>query len=376
MGRKMCIVVISAFTLVPIAFAQQTISIGDFEFTLGGNIRGLYTGYMFIDEYGHYVNQQRVLPEVARFTFSGKYGEHLNAYFEGGYFKGWAYQPQWEWEEYQIVRTDEWFYLGHLDINLGIFGVSGGLNFVPTGIEPTTRDVDLAFLRPSIATLFLTPMRKPGISFMFKPFRTEERDIISLSLGIYDDIYPFLSEEEKLVGFDRRFLFDLPYITSLDMNLIKPIRITGYYGRDIAWREKGEKWEATDSNVYTLCGAGASLNMFGFGASLDFFYEHLISRGEGEKSFASNGGQLTVFYKTPSLGFITIEPTFRGDIYNPQKHEKYDKTITYTYGLNIYALEDHLRVMMNYYHPTEEKGKYIDMTTANDEIYIGLQLAM
>ncbi|MGQ9706155.1 MAG: hypothetical protein ACUVWP_04025 [bacterium] len=220
-------------------------------------------------------------------------------------------------------------------------------------------------------------MIKPGINFRFTPFRTEERDILSLSLGIYDNIYPLLTEEELLIGFDRRFLLDLPYIESLDMNLISPIRITGYYGREIVWNDMGEdRWEKEDSSVYTLAGDGCSVNILGISATFDFFYLHLINRGWYSQNTTKNGGQLSVFYKLPYLGFISIEPAFRADIFNPDKHKKYDKTTILTYGFNLYLLEDHIEIMIDYYHPTEEKGKYIDMTIPNDEVYVGLQLNM
>jgi len=234
MGRKICIVIFSSFILISIALSQQTVKIGDFEFTLGGDIRTLYTSYMYVAQYGgQYINEQAFLPEVARLSLSGKYGEHLNAYFEGGYLNGWNYEHNWE-EGYYFVRTTEWFYLGYMDLNLGPFGVSGGLNFVPTGIEPTTRDVDLHFLKPSVATLLLTPMRKPGINFRFTPFRFGERDFMSLSFGLYNDIYPLLDHDNQFDGFDRRFLLDLPYMASLTMEPLEFVKITGYYGREIA----------------------------------------------------------------------------------------------------------------------------------------------
>ncbi|MGQ9706154.1 MAG: hypothetical protein ACUVWP_04020 [bacterium] len=149
MDRNISIVAISFFITISVVFSQQTIKIGDFDVALGGNIRALYTGYMYIGDYyeEHYINYQKVFPEVARFSLTGKYGDHISACFEGGYFNGWAYKSQWEENGDYLYRTNEWFYLGYVEIDIRIFGVTGGLDFVPTGIEPTTRDVDLPFLR-------------------------------------------------------------------------------------------------------------------------------------------------------------------------------------------------------------------------------------
>jgi len=113
--------------------------------------------------------------------------------------------------------------------------------------------------------------------------------------------------------------------------------------------------------------------MLGISANMDFFYRHRIEGGW--LNGTSDGGQLSLFYKMPSFGFITLEPAFRVDIYNPVKHEKYDKLTTYTYGLNMYAFDDHIMVMMNYYHPMEEISKYMTQTP-DDEVYLGLQLTM
>ncbi|OQX90338.1 MAG: hypothetical protein B6D57_03660 [Candidatus Coatesbacteria bacterium 4484_99] len=377
MFRVGTISMVSVILIVSSVFAQQTISVGDFDFTLGGCVRALYTSEKYRDsQFNEIMNHQNVFLEVARLNLAGEYGDHLSAYIEGGYFKDWRYSLGYD--DYER-SYDNWFYLGWLKMSYGMFELTGGLDFVNCGIEPSIRDVDLHLLRPSLATLRLAPMRKPGVRFSISPFRSGEHRFMTLSFGLYDDIYPpFTSEYDRLEGDDRRFFIDLPYVASLALSPFEQLKITGYYGNDTNWIKYGygnDEWDEDDDAVLRIHGAGLWFGVSGFGVSVDYFYKHAIERYWYWGTYASNGGQLSVYYEAPPLGPITFEPVFRIDILNPQKGFKYDKITTYAFGLNLHTFDEHISLMMNYYHPREEVPEG-ESQYPNDEFYTGLQLIM
>ena len=363
MFRVGTISMVSVILIVSSVFAQQTITIGEFEFTPGGDFRTVYESYTHREEpEGLIFSDQDVDIDVARFNLTGKYGNILSAYVELGY-------------------PSNWLYLGYVDINLGRFTISSGFDFLPTGIEPSTRDVDLHFIHRSTAAYELTPFREPGVEFIMNPI-FGEKDFISISLGLYEQFSVPTMNDFYIHGEDRRILLDLPYLVSLSSRPIDLVEISGYYGRDIKWWEirEGDEWSERDCNVLTCYGLNAGFDIADIGFDIEYFYTHYIQRGVywwDRENYAAHGGQMSIYYRMPETGFLSLEPAFRIDIYDPDKHAEFDRTTTWTYGLNMYMIDDHLRLMLDYVHPAEELEEEADRKpVVNDRFLASLQITM
>jgi len=365
------------FLTTSMAFSHDIVNTDNLELSIGANFRTLYWSYTNIPRYaGFLCNEQGLYPVIARMNLSGNYKERIYFYFDGGYYNYWYYDSMF----HRFDFFDEYIYIANVVLDLNILKIKGGLDLIPTGIEPSTRDTELHFLRPSFTTFFLTPERETGISFIFTPTIFKRNDLLNLSFGVYNHLNTerFFNPD----GWDRRFLLDLPYLVSFDFRPIKQFRLTGYYGQDTAWSwQNGEAHNYLANNSIILYGMGTEYKIKNLGFNVDYFYVHSINRSEGflygPYNMASLGGQMTLYYRLPAIKFLSFEPAFRIDISDIDKHGMYDRTFTYSYGINTYSLDDHLKIMLDYIHPVEELNKEKnEQPTINDEFLAGFQITI
>ncbi|RLC40683.1 MAG: hypothetical protein DRH51_04920 [Candidatus Coatesbacteria bacterium] len=390
-----------AIILVPLltglALSQTTFNIGDMEFNVGGYIQALWvdmekpidTGY-YRYEYDLERNDTIRLRD-ARITLSGNYKETVGIYLEphlGGLdetFNDWGikYEP-WDedYGEFPESRAD--LYLGYGWFKWSILTIRGGRMFVPAGIEATMRSPELHFVDYSNASRSLLPGRDEGIDLCLLLGEKEDPPFIELDTAIFHSFSPdyYLNHWEGLEPEDNYYttgdckgIWDKPKVISLSFNpipvkFLSGLSLNSYFLHDRTWSwDIHKEWHWPDG--YEIINQGwLPSKRFGYGVGFslnfprtyimaEYIYDHILRdyRWETfercEENFARLGLVVGGSYCQP-LGFLKLEPTFRIDLFDPDKHFDYDRVITYTFGINTYLIDGHLVFMANYEHPQEQ----------------------